>query len=621
MNLNDIQGRGALELLEKYEGKNPYLKKLKNKFLKNKSFTLTDNQTKYIMRNHDKEPVFINKVIHISDYLGGELKKQENLSFIPERILFEYILGETEKTYHVYGKLKRNQEKSGMYFIPKTQVLDDPYHEEIDIEVDFEKYTKLDTFKLKDGTIGRIPYEHQKEGIKFLLSKQGCILADDMGLGKTYQSIIAALESGAEKILIVCPSSLKINWEREINYFQCKDTAIVEGKRWNEAKFTIINYDILKNFHEIPDKNIKEEDICWDNQHIVKSKFDLIIMDEAHYLKNPNSIRGSIMKDLCTNYNTERVWLLTGTPIANRPMDYYNLLKLIKSPLTDNWKYYVTRYCEGRQITTTLKNGYKKKVWLTNGASNLEELAMKSKNSFIRRLKTDISDMPEKTIVPIYHKFNKRQLRDYENIWEDYLEERRLLKKKGIPPKDMVELGLLRKFVAMETIPNTIELVENILEQGNKAIIFTNFTDELMALDSHFGKRSVIHYGGMNDKNKQKSVDAFQNDDKVKVFIGNIKSAGVGITLTEANYVVFNSFSWVPGDNEQCEDRSYRIGQQNNVTVYYQLYSNKINDIASIMWNTVQKKKEIIETIMGERNIDEEAAMEIILNEIIDEYE
>ena len=172
LNLNDIQGRGALELLEKYEGKNPYLKKLKSKFLKNKSFTLTDNQTKYIMRNHDKEPVFINKVIHISDYLGAELKKQETLSFIPERILFEYILGETEKTYHVYGKLKRNQEKSGMYFIPKTQVLDDPYYEEINIEVDFEKYTKLDTFKLKDGTIGRTPYEHQKEGIKFLMSKK-----------------------------------------------------------------------------------------------------------------------------------------------------------------------------------------------------------------------------------------------------------------------------------------------------------------------------------------------------------------------------------------------------------------------------------------------------------------
>ena len=124
-------------------------------------------------------------------------------------------------------------------------------------------------------------------------------------------------------------------------------------------------------------------------------------------------------------------------------MDYYNLLKLIKSPLTDNWKYYVTRYCEGRQITTTLKNCTKKKVWLTNGASNLEELAMKSKNTFIRRLKTDISDMPEKTIVPIYHKLNKRQSRDYENIWEEYLEERRLLKKRGTPPKDMVELGYL----------------------------------------------------------------------------------------------------------------------------------------------------------------------------------
>src|SRR5690606_24165611 len=104
----------------------------------------------------------------------------------PEKILFEFILGENEKAYHVYGKLVKNQIKSEMYWIPKTMVIDDPYFTEIQVDVDFEKYKKMDSKN-------RTPYKHQEEGIKFLLSRNGCILADDMGLGKTYMSIVAAL--------------------------------------------------------------------------------------------------------------------------------------------------------------------------------------------------------------------------------------------------------------------------------------------------------------------------------------------------------------------------------------------------------------------------------------------
>jgi SWI/SNF-related matrix-associated actin-dependent regulator 1 of chromatin subfamily A len=620
INLDDIKGRSAITLLEEYDGKNPYLKKLKLQLKKSGKLALTTNQTKYIMDNHDKEPIYCNKVIGITDYLGETLKTNEGLSFTPERVLFEYVLAESEKFYHVYGKLKRNQKKSGMYFIPKTQVLDDPFFEEIDIEVDWEKYKKLDQFVLKDGTVGRIPYEHQKDGVKFLLSNDGCLLADDMGLGKTYQSIIAALEAGAERVLIVCPSSVKINWEREIHYFQCYDTNIIDSKRWEQARFTIINYDILKNFHVIPGKDMPEEDICWDNQHLVQGQFDLVIIDEAHKLKDPKSIRGSIMKDLCVTHNIPKVWLLSGTPVANRPIDYYNLLKLIKAPIADNYKFYVQRYCDGKLITTKHKNkrGNNKKVWLTNGASNLEELAIKTRNVYMRRLKTEIGDMPDKTIVPTYHKFNKRQWKEYEGLWDEYLEDRIRNKKKGTPERDLVELGLLRKFVAMEAIPETILMAENIIEQGKKVIIFTNFTDELMELQKYFKDRCVIHFGEMGEKEKQRSVDRFQESDKVEVFIGNIISAGVGITLTEATEVIFNSFDWVPGNNEQAEDRAYRLGQVNNVTVYYQLFESTI----SIgMWNTLQRKQDIIDTIMGEKAIDEEAAIEIMLQEIVEEYE
>jgi len=619
MDLSDINSVKAITILKEYEGKNPYIKKLKLKLEKNNKLLLTNNQSNYIVNNHEFKPKAINKIISITNYLGEELKKSEQLTFTPEKILIEYLLADNDKTFHVYGKVKRNQKNSEMYFIPKSQILDDFLFEEKEVEVDFEKYTKLDTFVLDDGTVGRTPYEHQVAGIKFLLSRDGCLLADDMGLGKTYQSIIAALESGAEKILIVCPTSMKITWEREINHFQCFDTAIVkDGKKWEEDKFTIINYDILKNYHVIPGVDIPKDDICWENQKLVMGNFDLIIMDEAHKLKNHKSKRGAIMKDICTNYGDKKVWLLSGTPVANRPMDYYNLLALIGSPIVANWKHYVIRYCDGRQITTTLKNGYKKKVWLTNGSSNLEELALKTKNVYLRRLKTEIGDMPEKNISPTYHKFTDKQWDTYNELWEEYLVERKKKKKRGEPDRDLVELGLLRKFVAMQAIPETIDLAEDIIEQENKVIIFTNFTEELMELQKHFGDKCVVHHGSMSDSEKQISVDRFQNSDKVEVFIGNIISAGVGITLTKATHVIFNSFDWVPGNNEQAEDRAYRIGQKNNVTVYYQLFENTVS---VRMWRTLKQKQNVIDTIMGEKEIDEEAVMEIMFEEILNDYE
>jgi SNF2 family DNA or RNA helicase len=146
----------------------------------------------------------------------------------------------------VLAKLHKNQKESKMFFIPKTQVLDDPYFDEPNVDFNPEKYNEI------LSKFGKSLYNHQIEGVKFLLSRNGCILADDMGLGKSIQSIIAAIESGAKKILVVCPSSTKINWEREINVF-CDDTTIIDGKKWSEAKFTIINYDILKNFHTLDD--------------------------------------------------------------------------------------------------------------------------------------------------------------------------------------------------------------------------------------------------------------------------------------------------------------------------------------------------------------------------------
>jgi SWI/SNF-related matrix-associated actin-dependent regulator 1 of chromatin subfamily A len=611
INLDDIRGRSAISLLESYDGINPYLKRLKLEYIKNKKLALTDNQSRYILENYEREPLYINRIVGITSYLGEELKKADDLSFIPEKILIEFILAETDKSFHVYGKLKQNQKESKMYWLPKTQVTDDPYFEPIKVDVDFTKYNEI------LSKYGKSLYKHQEDGIKFLLSRNGCILADDMGLGKSMQSIIAAMESGAEKILIVTTSSTKINWEREINVF-CNDTTIVDGKKWDTAKFTIINFDILKNFHSLPStKKLKEgEPQPTMIRDMVNSKFDLCIVDEAHNLKNNESIRGKIMVDLCVKYNIPKVWLLTGTPVANRPMDFFNLLKIIKSPIAENWKHYAVRYCDGKKFFRTLKNGQRKQIWITDGASNLEELANKTKNILLRRLKTDAIDMPDKIVTPMYHQLDKQGWKMYDKLWDEYVEQKKLLgKRTNESQKDLVELILLRQFIAQEAIPYTIEMVENAIEMGRKVIVFTSFSEELETIANHFGKAAVKHNGPMSSAKKQHSVDQFQNNDKIKVFVGNIKSAGVGITLTEATVVIFNSFDWVPGNNEQAEDRAYRIGQDNDVNVYYQLFENTIS---TRMWEMLRNKKDVISTIMGEKKITEDEITALLAEQLID---
>jgi SNF2 family DNA or RNA helicase len=574
--LDNIGSSKAITLLKAYTGKNPFLKKLCREHLLGRVQKLTPNEEKYIIKNHNIEPILVNKVLRVSDYLGEELKKQYHLPFVPEKLLVEFMLAEMDKVYHVYGKLTRKQEKSQMYWLPKTQVLDDPYFEEVNIDVDFQKYQEMDTFVLKGGTIGRTLYEHQKEGVKFLLARNGCILADDMGLGKTVISIVAALESGAEKILVVCPPSLKINWEREINYF-CSKTNIIYGRKWKTNKFTIINYNILKNFHTVLDrrKKIDPEDVIL--RKIVDSKFDLMILDEAHKVKNYDSGMGGIMKDLAKNFNPKRMWLLTGTPMANRPMDYFNLLSIINSPIADNWEFYARRYCDAKQGWRTLPGGRKGKFLITTGNSNLEELAIKTKNLLLRRKKVDVLDMPDKTIIPIYNELTKDGRADYEGLWEEYLQERKKRGKRGDVDRDLVELILLRKFIAMEAIDNTVDVAISAIEQGQKVIIFTNFTDELNEIQSRLKAhksfkaekyKCVTHNGKMNNNEKQKSVDSFQDSSKTVAFIGNIISAGVGITMIAATHIIHLSRWWNPAVEEQCNDRIYRIGQENDCTIH-----------------------------------------------------
>jgi SWI/SNF-related matrix-associated actin-dependent regulator 1 of chromatin subfamily A len=140
--------------------------------------------------------------------------------------------------------------------------------------------------------------------------------------------------------------------------------------------------------------------------------------------------------------------------------------------------------------------------------------------------------------------------------------------------------------------------VENILEQGKKVIIFTNFTDTLQTVYQHFNKHAVYLDGSCSNAVRQQAVDKFQNDEKVTVFVGNLKAAGVGLTLTAAEVVIMNDLSFVPAEHSQAEDRAYRYGQKSNVLVYYPIYDNTIE---GAIYDILNKKKEIIRTVMGDQ--------------------
>ena len=435
----------ALEILDIYSGANNYILALKTKKEKNKKFFPTRSQSDYINTYHDVTPKVARKWVDLDTYFAKKFAEEKYLLQVPDKIYIEKLLVEREKSYHIWGKFFENDEITE-FWVPKSSLIKTHTIEKVDVD-----YTKYDH---------RPPLNHQKEAIEKLVGSRRFILADDMGLGKTTATIIAALECGVKKILIICPASLKINWQREIENYTDRSVFICEGKKFpTDQEFVIINYDILKNFY---DPKVQEKSL------IENYGFDLVIMDEAHMVSNPQAQRTKIINSFVKQI--KRVWLLTGTPMTNRPMNYYNLLNIIESPVAQNWMAYAIRYCQGYQFMAG-----KRKIWNVQGASNLEELRDRTSKQMLRRLKDDVLDLPEKIISPIY--LNLRS-KDYEEMMGEYYD---WFEKKSEESTSLTiqfsKLMKVRKIIANEKVKHTIEIVENIIEQGKKVIIFTNFTE------------------------------------------------------------------------------------------------------------------------------------------------
>ena len=408
-----------------------------------------------------------------------------------------------------------------------------------------------------------------------------------------------------------------------------------EAGKWDENRFVIVNYDILDEFYQIPETRSKENiNIAYQNSPLlqyISGKKTLIIIDEAHRLSNTTSGRYKIIRDLIKRGNPDSIYLATGTPITNNPQNYFNLLQLIGDPVADDREYYLKRYCNAIEIPRNAKEKAKrdaisrkfianhgKKTWyeltdaekddlheivkksvrmmtIPNGEGNLDELRDRTAHIYLRRVKKDLKGLPNKTVHELFYDLNLEQTMEYNRLWEEY----EAAQLDADPTKDLnkelLEGAIYRKYLSNQMVPNTIKLTDSFIEKGEKVVIACCYDEELYALRDYYGDKCVIYNGKISAKEKDTNVERFANDPNVKVLIGNIISAGVGINLVAARIVIFNNISYVPGDDIQFEDRVYRITQTRDVDIYYQIFKDTQYEK---MWNIVLRKSLVINQIV-----------------------
>ena len=446
-----------------------------------------------------------------------------------------------------------------------------------------------------------LPY--QRAGIAYASSRQHCLIGDEMGLGKTIQAIgIINADSTIQQVLVVCPASLKINWHRELNKWLTRPLSVsIANGDFPDSDIVIINYDILKKYR----------------RSLRSRTWGLLVCDEAHYLKNPkaqrtNEVLGKYDKDPVKRLEAIpaiRKVYLTGTPIANRPIELWPILKSTGLSDFQNWKHYVTRYCAG----ATTRFG-----WDVSGASNLGELQEKLRSQImVRRLKKDVlTDLPAKRrqIIELPVNGAKGIISEEAAAWQarkEIIENLQMsveLAKAGDKEAydeavkklsegmlaAFTEMSKIRHETALAKVEYVVEHVAEAVDSSGKVVLFGHHKDVLYSVKKQLEEKEiqcVTLTGDMGQAERQVSVDRFQTDPNVQVFIGTIGAAGVGITLTAASHVVFAELDWVPGNLSQAEDRCHRIGQKGSVLVQHLVLDGSLD--ATIAKRVVEKQNVI----------------------------
>lgn len=409
----------------------------------------------------------------------------------------------------------------------------------------------------------------QRAGVAFALDVlkrgKGCLIADEMGLGKTIEAIGIINCLKPKTTLIICPASVKINWFRELTMWCGVKANVIYGTyRWSDEPIVIINYDILNKFPEIK-----------------KRVWDLLIIDEAHYIKNEKAQRSKYVLSI----KAKQKLALTGTPVTGRPRDLFNIIKFCDPTIFPNFFKFALRYCDA------FKDEY---AWNFDGASNLDELNnVLRARIMIRRKKRDVlRELPEKVhqIIELPKNGNIRVVTD---------EQKEIAHLKNLRPNlsaiDFQSIAEIRKKTTLAKLPSAIKFIKDV--DSDKVVCFAWHLDVIKELAKHFKGSSVIVTGSTPPKKRQKLVDQFHDDPMIKLFIANIIAGGVGINLTVASHIIFLELDWVPANMMQAEDRCHRIGQRNSVLIQYLVFNGSID--AYIAQALVEKARVIKSTVDG----------------------
>ena len=450
------------------------------------------------------------------------------------------------------------------------------------------------------------PYPYQLKGIARGLQLKRFMNCDEPGLGKTLQSIATINLADAFPCLVVCPSSLKINWLREWEKFTDKKAMILTDKVRDTWTFFfqtgmhqvfIVNYESLKKYFV---QRIKKAE-GWTLRDVEFRNsinlFKSVIIDESHRCKSASTQQAKFCKGICTG--KEWVIELTGTPVVNRPKDLIPQLAILDR-MNDfgGYKPFVDRYCSGQRE-----------------ASNLRELNFNLwKYCMFRREKSLVlTDLPDKIRqVNTCEITNRKEYMDAERDLIMYLQKYKDADDdkiaKAMRGEVMVRINILRQISARGKVRDVIEFVKDFRENGKKIILFCSLHEVVDQLKRYF-PTAVSVTGRDSQDEKQRAVDAFQNNPKADIIICSIKAAGVGLTLTASSNVAFVEFPWTYADCCQCEDRAHRIGQKDSVTCYYFLGRRTIDEK---VYRIIQEKKNIANAVTGSTEDIEENIVDMV---------
>lgn len=465
----------------------------------------------------------------------------------------------------------------------------------------------------KEIDLALTPFPYQKQGIAYALLHKRCIVGDQPGLGKTGQAIATIVGAEAFPCLIICPATLKENWRREVEMWtggKHRATILSDGNKRTFhqffkaglADFCITNYESLKKFFvdsiNVPEgKRLILTHIKF-KQDVVNS-FRSVIIDESHRCKNGAAQQTKFCMGICRG--KEYALLLTGTPIVNRPKDLIPQLHIMDMlPKFGGYKTFVDRYCGGPKQ-----------------ASNLRELNYKLRTTcFYQREKKDVlKDLPDKMRQTVLCDISNRK--EYNQAETDLIQYLRKYRDaddekiaRAMRGQAMVMINILRQISARGKIDSVKEFINDLLESGEKVILFVSLHEIVLVLKKLYPKSVTVT--GLDSKDaRQAAVDSFQRNPDTKLIICSIKAAGVGLTLTASSRVAFVEFPWTYADCCQCEDRAHRIGQKDSVTCYYFLGQNTIDEK---VYQIIQTKKDIANKATGITEEIDESVFDMVAN-------